>query len=326
MRHRLRIHAAALLFLLGIAACVGEAPKRRPIRIGLAAFPSYEYVALAHRQGFFRSHGFDVDLVDFAAAADVRSSFERGQIDVFLATVPDVLMAADRTNREPAVVFIVDDAAGVDVIVGKDMRTPEDLEGKRVGLEPGSLGLFVLARALERSGLWLDKVTVVAVRQSRMVQALENGDIDAAVLARPVRDEALGVAGTSVLFSTKAMPHEILDLAVCDRRILDEHPGFATAFAQCFDRAKDWARANPETAVASMSRRLGMTPEAFVKVVTEEIAVKSSQDQESFVRPGGALEAALIRADGTLRSLGQLAGPPRYRQILAANREPKGRD
>ena len=151
---------AAVLSLL-LAGC-GQ-PKSPPLRVGINAWPPYEFLFLAQEKGFFRDAGVDVKLVEFGSLSDARQAFENGKLDGWAATLVEVVMVHDGAMRKPRILRLLDFSDGADVIIaGKDTQSIRDLRGKRCGVEQASLGVFLLGRALESEGLHLTDVTLVS--------------------------------------------------------------------------------------------------------------------------------------------------------------------
>ena len=75
------------LLALSLGSCSTERAHPTPLRIGINAWPGYEFLYLAQEKGFFREAGVEVQLIEFNSLSDVRRSFERNQIDGFAGTM-----------------------------------------------------------------------------------------------------------------------------------------------------------------------------------------------------------------------------------------------
>ncbi|MFN8644057.1 MAG: hypothetical protein U0802_21280, partial [Candidatus Binatia bacterium] len=62
------IAAGALATALIAAGCVGDPPE--PLRVGINAWPGYEYLYLADVQGFYAREGVEVQLLEFGSLSD----------------------------------------------------------------------------------------------------------------------------------------------------------------------------------------------------------------------------------------------------------------
>ena len=125
---------AALAIVIGAGALMlGVLERRpfdrsasRPLRIGISPWPGYETAALAERLGFYDDAGVQVRFVEFSSLSDSRRAFERGQVDGFFGTIPDLLAARSQGMRDPRICRIVDASQGGDRIVGS-ARVPDAL-------------------------------------------------------------------------------------------------------------------------------------------------------------------------------------------------------
>lgn len=177
-------------FLASVAAaaflCSCGGADVEPLRIGINPWPGYEYLYLAQEKGFFADEGASIQLLEFSSLGDTRRAFEREQIDGMTCTLIELLQARDQSRRSPQAILATDFSHGTDVILARrpvaDIR---GLRGEKVGAEVASLGMYMLARALELSEMRLEDVTVVPMDQTSMPAALAQGAVDAVVTYPP---------------------------------------------------------------------------------------------------------------------------------------------
>src|SRR5262249_60802320 len=118
--------------------------------------------------------------------SDARRAYERGQIDGMASTLVELLQARDHSPRSPQAVLVIDSSHGADALVAAPaVRDIAALRGRSVAIEPGSIGVFLLGRALESASASLDDVTLVPMDQQRMPAALARHQVDAAVCSPP---------------------------------------------------------------------------------------------------------------------------------------------
>ncbi|MCX6921662.1 MAG: ABC transporter substrate-binding protein, partial [Verrucomicrobia bacterium] len=118
--------------------------------------------------------------MEFNSLSDARRAYERGQVNTLASTVIEVLQARDNSSRSPQIVQVVDYSNGADVILARPgLTNGASLRGARIGLELASLGVYVLARGLERSGLSLADFKTMPMDQLSMGDAVRKGELDA---------------------------------------------------------------------------------------------------------------------------------------------------
>lgn len=255
--------------------------KQAPIklRIGINAWPGYEYLYLAKDLGYFSDEGIDVSLVEFSSLADTRRAFERGLVDIIGSTTVEMVFVKHQSVRPPVIVYVADESSGADVILAqKGFSDLRSLRGKKIGVELGSLTIYMLHLALKASGLSLGDVKLVPVDQSTMVSFFKDKKVDAVVTYPPMSMKILNF-GAHTLFTSKQIPGKLLDVIVMDARQIKEQPGLAEKIERIFDRAVQFSRINPTEAYAKMAQREGVSPASFRQIVEEEIKIFSRDDQ-----------------------------------------------
>jgi NitT/TauT family transport system substrate-binding protein len=278
-----------------------------PLRIGLNAWPGYEFLYLAEVRGFYKARDVEVRLVEFNSLADARAALERGQIDGLGTTAVEVVMARESKEFAPRIVRVVDYSNGADTIVAcAGVGSIEELKGKRVGVELGSLGVFVLARALEVHGMKLADVEAVSSDQLTMTEQLRTGALDAIVTYPPSSVTALNYPGTKVVFSTAEIPGEVVDVLAFQERVVRERARDVGNVLRAFDDALAFASQDPTTASAVMAAREGLTPAQFDQALHEGVKLVSGNDQERYLGERGTMFSVLEHTATVLQQTGQL--------------------
>lgn len=321
-------HVAELVSLLVavVALAFGcSREKPAPLRVGINPWPGYEFLYLAQEQGFFRAEGLEVRLIELSSLSDARRAYERGQLDAVGTTVTDVLQSRDDSPRSPQIVQVTDYSNGGDVILARPGITDAaGLRGARIGVELASLGVYVLARGLEKSGLGLADVTVVSMSQLSMGAAFRAGKLDAIVTYPPVSTLLVRDAKASAVFSSREIPGEVLDVIAVEAEVVRERPGDVAKLLRAFHRAKAYALQNPEPAYRIMAAREGLTPAEFGAALTSGARPISKDEQADYLAPGGKLAAVLDASDRVLRQSGQIEGPDRRADAFTAAFADKG--
>lgn len=301
---RAKVLAAALAAVILAPSC-SRAP-RTPIRIGINPWPGYEFLFLAKEKGLLE---VPVDFIEYSSLGDARRAYERGQIDGLMCTLVEVLLARQQSQRLPQPFLVTDFSNGADVILSHPSITGiGGLRGKRVAAESASLGVFVLARALEKSGLSLADVTVVPMDQSGMEQALNKGNVAAVVTYPPVSVNLMRPRQYLELFNSAQIPGEVVDVVALDAAVLAARPGDAVRILQSWDQALAYARDHPEESYRIMARRERVSAAEFRESL-QGVRLLSTAQQRDYFLPGGKLEAALAATALVLHATGQLQDP-----------------
>lgn len=302
--------------LVGLAACGRPTPA---LRVGFNPWPGYEVLSLAAEQGFYRAEGVDVRVIEFNSLADERRAYERGQIDVLASTVIEVLQARDQSSRSPQIVQVVDYSNGADMIVAHGrFADVAALRGARIGVELASLGIYILARALARHGLAIGDVKMISMDQLSMESGFRSGELDAVVTYPPTSVKLLRAGDAHVVFSTREIPHEVVDVLAVEQAIAAQRPDDVARFLRAYQRGLTYTRQHPADAYRAMAAREGITASEFAAALTDGLSLVDPADQAAYLGPGGSLAKVIEDVDRVLRDTGQIAGADRRAGVSTA--------
>jgi NitT/TauT family transport system substrate-binding protein len=252
--------AAGLLLalMLALTGCARESES--VLRIGTNVWIGSEPLYLARELGQLDPKA--VQLVEYPSASEVLRAFRNQAIDGMVISLDELFgLAVD--GLQPRIILVVDVSQGADVVVGRPgMRTMKDLTGKRVAVESGALGAFVLSRALTLNGMQAGDVTVVHMESNEHPGAFEKGQVDGAVTFDPYRAQLLR-AGAKALFDSTQIPGEIVDLVAVRATVLDKQPRAVKALLTGWFKAIDYLERDPKDAARRMGVRQQTTGEQF---------------------------------------------------------------
>ena len=259
MNLRLRI-LGCLALALALGGCVRE--PESALRIGTNVWIGGEPLYLARELGYLNPRA--VQLVEYPSASEVHRAFRNQAIDGMVISLDELFgLAVD--GLQPRIILVADVSHGADAIVGRSsMRTMKDLAGKRVAVESGALGAFVLSRALALNGMKAGDVQVVHLESNEQPGAFEKGQVDGAVTFDPYRARLVG-AGASTLFDSTAIPGEIVDLVAVRAPVLDAQPKAVQALLAGWFGAIEYLKQNPRDAAQRMGVRQQASGEQFLE-------------------------------------------------------------
>jgi taurine transport system substrate-binding protein len=187
-------------------------------------------------------------------------------------------------------IWIVEDIASAEALVVRDgagIAAPQDLRGKRLGVPFASTTHFHTLFALEQFGIDPREVELRHLQPPEIVEAWENGEIDAAF----VWDPALGriKRNGTVLITSGQLSNwgkATFDGLIADRRWAARHPDFMCAFVKTMaeadaayrDNRTAWTADSPE--VLAIVGLIGGNPED-VPGVLELYDFPTLEDQAS---------------------------------------------
>jgi NitT/TauT family transport system substrate-binding protein len=298
------------LVAVGPLSCT---PASAPRNLATSVWPGYEPIFLANELGYLDSGS--VRLREMPSATVVLAAFRSGRIDIAALTLDEALRL-ERDGVDVRVVLVMDTSNGADVLMaGQGVRSLADLRGKRVGVENGALGAYMLSRALDHAGLSPSDVTVVSIPVDMQEDAYVTGEVDAVVTFEPVRTKLLA-QGAHVLFDSSLIPNEIFDVLVMRKTTFDESPATVANLTDAWYRALDYYHARPEDALRRMAAHEDVSPQAFSNSL-DGLTIPSRAENDRLL--GGTDPAILAPAqrlaDAMLKA-GVLDGPVDPRPLL----------
>lgn len=317
--HSARWRLGCLLLLPGLPLALAGcgAPEPRTLRVGLSVYPPYELLFLARESGYFRDAGLDVRLVEFEDLSDAQRAFEQGKLDGLATTLVEVLVARSAGSRDLRVVRPISVSEGADMILGlRSVAGMRDLRGRRVGLETGSLGQYMLARALEREGMTLADVVQVSMAQEAMGQALAAGAVSAVVTYPPAAGTMLRDPRVRTLFSSQDIPGEVVDVYAFDRAVVTQRRRELQLFFAALERAEQRLAQDRVASCDIMARREHMAGDAFCASLEQGIRLIPGAQQAPGPGPEAALRQAVRTVHHTLAASGLVADRPEIANCL----------
>ncbi|TMR93185.1 ABC transporter substrate-binding protein [Nonomuraea basaltis] len=249
-RNFMALAAAAVVVVTVLAATVGvralpaepraaarpsSPPEQSTIKVGVV--PSVESVPVfvALTKGYFEEEGLTVEPVITTGAPAAEGQVERGELDLAQTDYVTVFRA-NEVGRESKIVSSLYQAApgsyAIVVNAKSKIRIATDLKRKTVAIPNlGGLGQVALTAVLKRAGLTLRDVALREMPYPDMLNAMDRGLADAALLAEPFVTVGRQTKHTRIV--EDAMTREFANL----------HTAGMTATGK-------WIRGNPRTLAA----------------------------------------------------------------------------
>jgi NitT/TauT family transport system substrate-binding protein len=190
MRLSMRHHCVAVLIVLSVLCSAPTASfgqSRPKIMIGYASMSSVVTTLwVAQERGFFAKNGIDVQTIFIPGSPTLVASLNTGDLQ-FGYTGGTATLGAAAGGLDIKILAAFSNHIQTDLVVRAEIKTPNDLKGKRIGVTSiGGTGWMSAMLALEDIGLNpdRDKILFAAFGDQRVItQALETGTIQGASLA-----------------------------------------------------------------------------------------------------------------------------------------------
>ena len=218
---RFTLAVTLLLFSVALQATALPAAELPLVRIAHGAFSEKIAVMwIGAEQGIFLKHGVNVEVINIRSGPQTMAALVSGDIQVAY-TIPGSVVSAAASGMEVAFFGGIINLAEGDFMGGRNIRSPEDLKGKRLGVQSIGGGTWSNSMlAIEYLGLEpnRDKIAVLVIGDTPILaQALSAGNIDAAYLtygySKPLKDK-----GFPLLLDMAKAPIPYQGLAPATRR------------------------------------------------------------------------------------------------------------
>ncbi|TBV04187.1 ABC transporter substrate-binding protein [Stutzerimonas kirkiae] len=250
-----------LIPLLGLALSLATplalAAELQPLRV---ANQKSSLKLLLEAAGELDRLPYRIDWSEFAAAAPLGEALNAGAVDVgALGDAPYVFALGAGAPLKVVAITHADGRFSTSILVPRDspLRSVADLEGKRVVTNRGSIGHYLVIRALQDAGLKSTDVTLVNLLPSDARSALESGNADAWSTWDPYTTIAITQNGARILRKGDDLLSNHLYLAATSQAIAGKRAQLDD-FVQRLDRAWQWVNEHPEAYARAQAKVTGL--------------------------------------------------------------------
>ena len=233
------------------------------LSLGFSAWPGWFPWQVADEKGIFAEHGLDVNLRYFESYTDSLNALATGNIDANSQTLNDTVSSV-ASGSEQSVVLVNDNSTGNDqIIVGPGIERIEDLRGKKVAVEEGTVDHYLLLLGLEKAGMKQSDISLQPLLTDAAAAAFASGQVDAVGAFAPFTTEALKREGSKALFTSKDFPGAIPDHLVFSADFVKSRPDDVQKLVDAWFDTVGFIKANPDEAVAIMAKKGGVSTEDY---------------------------------------------------------------
>jgi sulfonate transport system substrate-binding protein len=268
-----RRHFAVVAALLALASSISFvrnvfAEEPRHIRITLAR--SVSAIPLWGIGPFAEKAGFRVEYIPAGTNADMQRNLESGIELGTLGYQSPALMAEQ--NAKNVKIIAGEQLGGQNLIMrkGVDIKSWNELEGKRIGRPPGSYVAILFTLAAKENGVDISKVNLINATSAgpAELQALKSGDLDGLVLWSPLLDRAV-VEGYGYYPSCcdigKTQTYGAGNQIIAANTDFLKDRDLAVRFLQAYAESLDFYVKNPDKAVSLITEYTGVSKDVIAE-------------------------------------------------------------
>jgi len=282
--------AIAMAFAVGLislfASCKKTASnKPSEIRIGYQVSPNGELLAKALGLAEKKFPGIKVSWKQFDSGRDVNTAIAAGSIDFGLLGTPPG--AAGVARGLPYKVYYFHDIIGTSealVVKAKsNIKSLQDLKGKKIATTFGSTSHFSLLSALRIEGIKATDLTILDLQQPDLIAAWQRGDIDGGYVWQPTQSKLVSSGGVVITDSGRLAQKGAItgEFGVVLNAFSEKYPQIVADYIAVLDEAVKKYRDDPKGSAQALSKELGLSAQDSQKAMTEIIVLDASQQAES---------------------------------------------
>ncbi len=266
---------AVVVFLFASLAGTHAADKIVSDFGGLGGFQSTTWVAKDLK--IFDKHGLDVDLIMITGGSRSMAVLLSGNTQFATGSATAPLLASAR-GSDVVIVAASYNYFPFSIISKRDIRSPQDLRGKRLGiLNFGGSHDLAYQLAFRQWGLKRQEVNVIPLGdQPTRLAALMGGNIDATILSLPHLHQAVK-AGYRVLGDMGDMRARFSQSTVFVRRnYMREHRDIAKRFLKAYSEAIHLLKTDRERSQKVLAKRMRLEDRELLATTYDYFAPRFS--------------------------------------------------
>jgi ABC-type nitrate/sulfonate/bicarbonate transport system substrate-binding protein len=181
LTRRVILNAAAGAAASALArSAVAQSLRKVSLTLSWVAEGASAYPYVAKSKGYWSEAGLDVDIVRGYGSVAATQAVGAGRFDFGLSACPTpIILAAKGLPVVQIASCGYDSTMGINVLADSSVRTPKDLEGRRLGVTPTSGDFPFIPVFARRAGFNLDKVDVIHVDGNVRPRLLTERKVDA---------------------------------------------------------------------------------------------------------------------------------------------------
>jgi ABC-type nitrate/sulfonate/bicarbonate transport system substrate-binding protein len=251
------------------------------ITVAYSPFESTSLVWIAQNLGYFKHNGLDVTYLKYDTGAGALDGVVKGEADIVVGTAEYPVVGKALQNEKIRVITTIDKASFIYLVGRKDRGIEQisDLKGKLIGTTLGTLSHFYLGNLLDLNNIKLEDVTLVDLKTpEEWVNAIVNGDVDAAVTAQPWANYAADRLGANAYMVSAQSSHFLYALAISSEDWITKHGEAASRFLMSLLQAENYLQSHPTAAKAVIMEKLSLDA-SYIETVWSQNIFSLSLDQ-----------------------------------------------
>ncbi|MGC9670289.1 ABC transporter substrate-binding protein [Planosporangium sp. 12N6] len=293
---------------LGLAACGGgsdaksggHASKQPVVNVNyLTSFNTFgrdAYAYVAQEKGYFEEAGLKVDIKPGTGTVDVLKLIASGRADFGIGDFTTTVITAANESLPVTTTAMIHQSslAAIISLEGQGITKPADLEGKKIGDQPGSTNQVMFPVYARAAGIDASKVQFVPGAPPALPQLLVAGQVDGIgqfVVGQPLIEKAAKGKKAVVLPYGDLVPDLYGNALVTSRKFASEKPDVVKRFNEALLKGLKYSIEHPDETGTILKK---YQPTQDAQVAAAEVTAMAS-----YVKPrsGAAGEIGSVDRD-----------------------------
>lgn len=243
----------ALIIIGAIFVFFPKQEEQKVVKIGylpiLASLPLY----VAQENTYFTEQGVQIETVQLQSSNLLVDALVRGDIDIVVESSVVPALIAETIDSGKIKIFSASDITTEtpfdSIIVKKNstLNSLKNLEGKKIGVFPGSTATNLLKKFLTDKGVDVSKIEFIQIVPANQLPALYGGSIDALHAYEPTTAIALESENAKKIYGSiyaEQLNHNPQGVALISSEFISENPSLAKKTIKAFNQASDFISQN----------------------------------------------------------------------------------
>jgi len=253
-----------LLVIYAIFSFLPQVSSAQKIRIATDYWSGSGILYLAEEKGFFKEAGLDIELILYEDYHTSINAFIDGEVDGHQQAISDVIFTALQ-GKEFIGIFSPANNEGFDQIVAdSNIISIADLRGKKVAYAKGTVGHFLVIKALRSAGMKEEDIIPVEANFLTAKEKFEQGEVAAAAAIFFDIPKA-----SHTIYSTADYP--LPNVFIFDKELIEDSSSEFIKFVKVWQKTVDYYKVNFQESTGIMARCLGIDDEELF----ESLAIKA---------------------------------------------------
>jgi NitT/TauT family transport system substrate-binding protein len=241
--------------LAGVLALAPAASAADMVKLRVSTITAIDTAPLeaAKAQGYFKDVGLDVDTTPMVGGAHGLPALAAGQVQIASSNIVSIILGA-KQGLDFKIIVAGDvsgdhppDLAGLVAKPGSTIKGGKDLEGKKLGVNTRNNIIWLYARAwVKATGGDPAKVTYLEVPFPQMVDAVQQGNVDAAFVVEPFLSAAAKAGRVKIVGWPYGDVQKEIPISefVATGAYIKAHPDVIDRFVRAYNKGVDWVDAH----------------------------------------------------------------------------------